>query len=78
MTGSFDEGVYHSGQPAASRVFRVHIKQSKTDPFRQGIHLFVRKTEASLCPVAAMLAFLVGRREVGAPLFVDQDGRYSA
>ena len=62
--------------PAALQVLRVHIKQFKTDPFKQGIHLFVEKTKASLCQVAAMLAYLVDRREVGGPLFVYQDGRY--
>ena len=30
-------------------LIRVHIKASKTDPFRKGIQLFVGKTENDLC-----------------------------
>jgi hypothetical protein len=30
---------------------RISIKQSKTDPFRQGICLFVGRTDSELCPV---------------------------
>ena len=40
---------------------RVQLKQSKTDPFRQGIFLFVGKTESDICPVAAILAYLAVR-----------------
>ena len=30
---------------------RINIKQSKTDPFRKGVHLYVGRTQAVLCPV---------------------------
>ena len=32
-------------------VVRVHIKQSKTDPFRRGVFIYLGKTENDLCPV---------------------------
>ena len=35
---------------------RVHLKQSKTDPFRHGVDIFLGRTDA-LCPVAAILAY---------------------
>ena len=35
----------------APNSLRVHLKQSKTDPFWQGIILFVGKTGSDLCPV---------------------------
>lgn len=55
---------------------RVRLKQSKTDPFRQGISLFVGRTGSDLCPVAAILAYLAVRGEREGPLFVYRDGRY--
>ncbi len=57
-------------------VIRVTIKQSKTDPFRKGIDLFIGKTESDLCPVAAILGYLVARGSQPGPLFVFQDGRF--
>ena len=44
--------------PNAPTVMRVLIKQSKTDPFRKGVHLFLGKTATDLCPVTAMLSYL--------------------
>ena len=57
------------------QTLRVHIKRSKTDPFRQGIFLFVGRTGKDLCPVSAILAYLVVRGNSNGPLFVYQDGR---
>ncbi len=57
-------------------MIRVTIKQSKTDPFRKGIDLFIGKTESDLCPVAAILGYLVARGSQPGPLFVFQDGRF--
>ena len=33
-------------------MMQVHIKASKTDPFRKGVHLYLAKTENKLCPVS--------------------------
>ncbi len=61
---------------ANPRVLQVFLKQSKTDPFRQGVHLYLGKTGTAICPVVAVLAYLaVGSRQEG-PLFRYQDGRY--
>ncbi len=43
--------------PASPRVLSVHLKASKTDPFRKGITLFIGKVPSNLCPVSAMLAY---------------------
>ena len=40
----------------------VRLKQSKTDPFRWGMDVFVGRTRNALCPVLAMLVFLAVRR----------------
>ena len=57
-------------------MMRIHLKASKTDPFRKGIHIFVGVTGNDLCPVTAMLAFLSCRGSKPGPLFQFQDGRY--
>ena len=36
--------------PEKPEVLRVTIKQSKTDPFRKGVDLFIGKTDRELCP----------------------------
>ena len=53
---------------------RVTIKQSKTDPFRQGIHLFLGATEHTVCPVKALLPYLVLRGRKDGPLFITAKG----
>ena len=48
---------------------RVCIKASKTDLFRRGVDIFLGRTSNSLCPVAALLAYLVIRGKSSGPLF---------
>ncbi len=62
--------------PLKPEVVRVHIKQSKTDPFRKGIYLYIGKTNSELCPVTALLGYLVVRGQRPGPLFVFKDGRF--
>ena len=62
--------------PRCPSMLRVRIKQSKTDPFRRGVDLFVGKTSSPLCPVAAMLDYLSTRGVAPGPLFMFRDGRY--
>ena len=53
---------------------RIKLKQSKTDPFRHGVDVYLGRTEADLCPVAALLAYMAIRPAIGGPLFVFKDG----
>ena len=54
--GEFDPGQHLSFSDVAAdslvdpRVLSIKIKQSKTDPFRLGVTIFVGKTDSSLCP----------------------------
>ena len=79
--GAYDPSVHLSvGDIAVDdartpRVLRVAIKQSKTDPFRHGIDLFIGRTSTDLCPVAALLSYLVVRGRSPGPLFRYADGR---
>lgn len=51
-------------------VLRVHLRHSKTDPFGDGVSIFLGRTNSSLCPVAAILQFLAVRPPGEGPLFV--------
>ena len=55
---------------------RIRIKQSKTDPFRRGINLFVGRTDSDLCPVAALLDYMKHRGRTPGPLFTFSSGLY--
>ena len=80
--GGYDPAVHLSlsdvaiDDPRKPTMVRLTIKQSKTDPFRKGIELFVGKTACPLCPVAALLDYLLARGREPGPLFRYQDGRF--
>ena len=61
---------------AAPTALRVTIKASKTDPFRQGVTLHIGMAGGALCPVAAVLRYMVARWNAAGPLFCWEDGRY--
>lgn len=68
-----DISVDHPSRPS---MIKVKIKQSKTDPFRKGVDLFVGTASDALCPVAAVLAYIAVRGTDAGPLFRFQDGRF--
>ena len=53
----------------------MSIKQSKTDPFRQGVTIFLGRNDTQLCPVAALLAHLAVRGLGEQLLICFEDGR---
>ncbi len=59
--------------PNSPSRMEVRIKASKTDPFRQGISLFIGKVASDLCPVSAILAYMVVRGKSEGPLFRFRD-----
>ena len=60
----------------APSFLEVRIKASKTDPFRQGVTIYVGSTGDELCPVVAVLAYMTARGGTPRPLFQWEDGRY--
>ena len=78
--GEFDPGQHLSYEDIAvdsrsdPRVVSIRIKQSKTDPFRQGVTIFLGRTDAVLCLVAALMSYLALRGPGGGPLFRFQGG----
>lgn len=77
---SYDEGAHLSFKDVAvdcvqaPRILRVHLKASKTDPFRVGVHIYVGRTENSLCPVTAVLHYMVARGPGAGPFFRFENG----
>ncbi len=57
------------------RALRVRLKASKTDPFRKGLDVHIGHTQDELCPVSAVLTFMVARGPGAGPLFRYSDGR---
>ena len=54
---------------------QVRIKASKTDPYHQGATIYLGKAPGELCPVAAVLGYMVGRGTQPGPFFRFTDGR---
>ena len=61
---------------AHPKFLEVRLKASKTDPFRLGVSVFLGHTESDLCPVAAVLAYMVVRGVSPGPFFRFADGRF--
>ena len=59
----------------APSVFSLRVKQSKTDPFRLGVSVYIGATQSEICPVAALLDYLQVRHPNPGPLFVFQSGK---
>ena len=54
----------------------VHLKSSKTDLFRKGVALVIGTGNTEICPVAAVLSYMVQRGQAPGPLFLFGDGYY--
>ena len=61
---------------ASPSYLAVRIKVSKTDPFRQGVTIYLGRTYSRICPVGALLSYLIKRGSGSGPLFTFDDGRY--
>ena len=55
---------------------QVILKASKTDPFRLGTSLFIGAIDSHLCPVAAVISFMLARGNAPGLLFTGKNGRY--
>ena len=56
------------------QVLRIRIKQSKTDPFRQGVNMYLGRTGENICPIRGILPYLAQHGNRPGPLFMFQDG----
>ena len=77
----FDEAVHLSfgdvklDSVSSPQYLEVRLKASKTDPFRKGVSVYLGRTDADLCPVAAVLHYMVQRGSSRGPFFKFSDGR---
>ena len=80
--GAFDPAVHLAyGNVRVSdhqdpQFIEVHIKASKTDPYRRGVKIYLGKASGELCPVAAVLGYMICRGDRLGPFFTFSDGRY--
>jgi len=56
------------------QLLRITIKQSKTDPFRKGVKVYLGTTNRLVCPVAGIVPYLAARGDRQGPLFMTKDG----
>lgn len=57
------------------RSVKIHLKTSKCDQFGSGADIYLGRTGTTLCPVAAISAFMVLRGPDPGPFFVDHKGQ---
>ena len=55
-------------------LLQIHLKASKTDPFRSGVNVFVGESGNELCPIRAMTEYLSQRGGQSGPLFYFRNG----
>ena len=55
-----------------SQQLRIIIKQSKTDPFRKGVSIFLGAIGETICPVRGILPYLAIRGNRSGPLFISE------
>ena len=67
-----DISIDHRDNP---NVLRIHVKQSKTDPFRQGVQIYLGATNTNVCPILGILPYLALRRTQPGPLFLTENGQ---
>ena len=56
------------------RLLQLLLKESKTDPFKQGVKVYVGATDSPVCPIKAMLSYLSERSKIQGPLFITKEG----
>ena len=57
------------------KLVKIHLKKSKTDQFREGVDVYIARTYCKLCPVAALLSWLVVRSNSPGFLFQFSSGK---
>ena len=58
----------------APSLIHLTIKQSKTDPFRQGMDIFIGSSKGPVCPVQALMDYLGVRWSTQGALFLFESG----
>ena len=61
---------------SSPKYLEVQLKASKTDPFRKGVSVYIGLGSGALCPVSAVLSYMVKRGTAPGPFFWFSDGRF--
>ena len=61
---------------ASPSLVQVRIKASNTEPFWQRVTVVIGRTDNCLCPVTAILSFLVAQWPAPGPLLAYEDRRF--
>jgi len=56
-------------------VLQLLLKQSKTDPFKQGAKVYLGATGSTICPIMAVLLYLAKRSSQSSPLSITKEGK---
>ena len=67
---------YEDVKVISPSTIQIHIKASKTDPFRLGVTIELHRNNSILCPVQALSHLLNNHPSNHGPLFAWKDGRY--
>ncbi len=59
--------------PQNPKRLRVHLRKSKTDQLGKGVEVYIGRTGCPLCPIAAVLAYMVNRGSKEGPFFMFKD-----
>ena len=57
----------------APSIIQIHLKQSKCDQFGRGADIILGKTDSTICPVRAILAYMDQRDQRSGPFFLLSD-----
>ena len=60
---------------ANPHLLQLFLKQSKTDPFKQGVKVYIGATDSTICPIQAVLSYLKQRSTKPGPLFITGEGK---
>ena len=55
-------------------LLQLSLKESKADPFKQGVKVYVGATDSLVCPIQAVLSYLGRRSKQPGPLFITKEG----
>ena len=75
---TFDMGDVALDSADPPTLIQVRLKASQTDPFRQGVSVYLGATGGDICPVAAVLDYMVRRGPGVGPFFTFLDGSFLA
>jgi len=79
--GSYDPSCHLSLQGvvvdnrANPHLLQIFLKWSKTDPFKQGVKVYMGATDSTVCPIQAVLSYLKQRSTKLGPLFITEKGK---